>query len=455
MYMFYKAAVILAFTCLVVTISGTSATSTTTEAPLPAEIKVCVDLVFKCNNKDQFSHEKIDHICSAISNENGNGYIVTPEDVNYFLSLLNDMVNQNRRQKRQSSYTRPIRREVRKMTLEHALRQENRLVTIPYWDSSLDYDMEEPHLSILWTSRFFGNGRGRVNTGPFVWTTGQGEDLIRNIGSSGTLISREFFNRVLSRTSHSEITNSRNRQFWLEGYHNGPHVWVDGQMSLLDSAAEDPVFWLHHCFIDYWWQKFMDQQLALGVNPYNDYPNVQGGHSATSLMDPFNITNRAGYSQYWYNNFYRYEDSPTCTRRNRNCYSRFLDCNTRLERCVSKTQQGARGQLPTSSVSRVSSSSNLNSVMPTLRMGRRFQSPFTDPRTTGQPLRQAPAVVTSGRANGSSARGLKPTNTASINPYMSFLKTKNRIAKRSVKYTKFDTESDMCLTVNERIRKLA
>lgn len=334
--------------------------------------------------------------------------------------------------------------------------------------------MDQPELSILWTSRFFGNGHGRVTSGPFVWTTGQNEDLIRNIGSSGTLISKEFFNRVLTRTSHSEITDSSNRQFWLEGYHNGPHVWVDGQMSLLDSAAEDPVFWLHHCFIDYWWQKFMDQQLDRGVNPYNDYPNVQGGHSATGLMDPFNITNRDGYSQYWYNNFYRYEDSPSCTRRNTDCKSEFLECNTRLERCVSKKQQGTSGQPSTRPGLRIlpASSARLpllnfaavaRPLMPTLRMGRRFQSLIIDPRTSGVQLRQAPtvfadAVATSGsraRSRLSSARESNPRNNPSIAKYMSFLKTTNRIAKRSVKYSKFDSQVDQCSAVNEQIRKLS
>lgn len=113
--MFHKSAVISACVCLVLTINGAPATHTTTEVPIPAEIKVCVDLIIKCNNKEPFSHEKIDHICSAISNENGIGYIVTPEDVNYFLGLLNDMIRQNRRHKRQLRQ-RPIRREVRRMT---------------------------------------------------------------------------------------------------------------------------------------------------------------------------------------------------------------------------------------------------------------------------------------------------------------------------------------------------
>ncbi len=40
---------------------------------------------------------------------------------------------------------------------------------------------------------------------------------------------------------------------WGDGYHNQVHNWVGGSMGTMAKAAGDPLFWLHHCFIDYGW----------------------------------------------------------------------------------------------------------------------------------------------------------------------------------------------------------
>lgn len=38
---------------------------------------------------------------------------------------------------------------------------------IPYWDSGLDHDMEDPTESVLWGDNYFGNGQMNVVRGPF------------------------------------------------------------------------------------------------------------------------------------------------------------------------------------------------------------------------------------------------------------------------------------------------
>lgn len=57
-------------------------------------------------------------------------------------------------------------------------------VPIPYWESGLDHDMEDPTESILWSDDFFGNGDGVVTTGPFRnMRTILGGPIIRNYGT--------------------------------------------------------------------------------------------------------------------------------------------------------------------------------------------------------------------------------------------------------------------------------
>ena len=47
------------------------------------------------------------------------------------------------------------------------MRTKKSSVTIPYWDSTLDFNMQKPENSILFSEIFIGNGRGIVYTGPF------------------------------------------------------------------------------------------------------------------------------------------------------------------------------------------------------------------------------------------------------------------------------------------------
>jgi hypothetical protein len=74
--------------------------------------------------------------------------------------------------------------------------QEFRPPKLPYWDSSLDFEMPDPVNSILFTARYFGNGFGFVTAGPFANLPGR--PIIRNIGSDGTLISKQAIASVLS-----------------------------------------------------------------------------------------------------------------------------------------------------------------------------------------------------------------------------------------------------------------
>jgi len=45
----------------------------------------------------------------------------------------------------------------------------------------------------------------------------------------------------------------------LEEDHETAHVWVGGQMGDSKISVDDPVFWLHHCFVDCLWASWQDQ----------------------------------------------------------------------------------------------------------------------------------------------------------------------------------------------------
>jgi hypothetical protein len=80
----------------------------------------------------------------------------------------------------------------------------------------------------------------------------------------------------------------RNRaEGWFSGpqLHNLVHVWVGGSM-LPASSPNDPVFFLHHCFVDkLWadWQRLHPTEGYLPISPIVGKP----GHSLNEAMEPW------------------------------------------------------------------------------------------------------------------------------------------------------------------------
>jgi len=221
--------------------------------------------------------------------------------------------------------------------VEEALRKYNPFVSIPYWDSSMDFDMLDPTNSIIWSEELLGNGDGFVTTGPFAnWLTPP--LLARNIGGLSSLISKEVIWNILTRCETAEIvTPTAVPMYNLEFAHNGVHSWVGGQMGGTNTAPEDPVFFLHHAFIDYIWELFrIRQAFVCNINPETNYPTPSVVlHEPDRIMEGFAPhRNIDGYSNRWTMFWYRYERSPACSFAMPYCGSPFLWCDVWRGRCI-------------------------------------------------------------------------------------------------------------------------
>ncbi|CAG2213627.1 unnamed protein product [Mytilus edulis] len=126
--------------------------------------------------------------------------LTDPETINWLRSLGRKVKGQedNIRTKRQA--VRRIRREIRTLTdaqredlfelFEAALQEIDNQVTLPYFDSRLDYNLRDPRESNFWGDSFMGDHRGVVSNGPFQrWRQRNGAFLERNGGGSGSMIS--------------------------------------------------------------------------------------------------------------------------------------------------------------------------------------------------------------------------------------------------------------------------
>ena len=115
---------------------------------------------------------------------------------------------------------------------EDALRTYHPDITIPYWDSTQDTSPSDP----LWDNNFLGQFDA-------AWALG------RALGSD-TLPTPQQVQTNLGRSSYD--------LFWPElevDIHNPPHRWVAGVMASAASPG-DPVFYLHHCWIDLLWAQW-------------------------------------------------------------------------------------------------------------------------------------------------------------------------------------------------------
>src|SRR5262245_23388496 len=174
-------------------------------------------------------------------------------------------------------------------------------VTLPYWNWTID----NTPTSSIWNSDFMGgNGRpsdGKVMDGAFAFDNGNwplfgGGFLARRFGLGvATLPTAMDLSNALATTPYdvtpyndgSSLAGFRNT---LEGWRNGPqlhnrvHVWIGGSMSP-SSSPNDPVFFLHHCFIDKCWADW--QAMHPAESPYLPVSGAPAGHNLNDAMQPW------------------------------------------------------------------------------------------------------------------------------------------------------------------------
>lgn len=170
---------------------------------------------------------------------------------------------------------------------EDALRTFHPDITIPYWNSTVDTSPSDP----LWADAFLGQFDA-------AWGLG------RALGSAALPTPQQV------QTALGLGTYDVFRPDLEQIIHNPPHVWVGGEMAGL-ASPHDPVFYLHHCWIDLLWAQW---QLL-----HPNAPFVSSG-AGFGLNDPMTSvsTTPADVLDHRSINLYRYppgfrEDMPRVT----------------------------------------------------------------------------------------------------------------------------------------------
>ena len=175
-------------------------------------------------------------------------------------------------------------------------------VTLPYWDWTVDNSAT----SSIWNSDFMGgNGRpsdGKVMDGAFRvrrrqlaarrrWLSGAPiRPRYRDAANGDGSVDRSRHDPVRTCSPYNDGSSLAGFRNTLEGWRNGPqlhnrvHVWIGGSMSP-SSSPNDPVFFLHHCFIDKCWA---DWQAVHPMEPaYGPASGAAAGHNLNDAMQPW------------------------------------------------------------------------------------------------------------------------------------------------------------------------
>jgi tyrosinase len=170
-------------------------------------------------------------------------------------------------------------------------------IALPYWDWSLE------GTSNPFTEDFLGGDGdaaqgGRVTTGPFAAGTGRFPIRVWDHATGDGALHREFGDDASSflPTSSQVAAGLAKVPYWPGPscfeviaetmLHNPVHRWVGGNMAFA-SSPNDPVFFLHHAFLDKLWDDWKTQHPT--IDPYLPTTDSRGHGLDDTLV--FNNTN--------------------------------------------------------------------------------------------------------------------------------------------------------------------
>ena len=172
---------------------------------------------------------------------------------------------------------------------ENALREIDTSISLPYWDWTIDAELQDPSTSIIWTEDILG-GRNPTQNG--LVTDGPFKNWKFSLNIPGypreAYLRRDFDNTIQLPFRRDVELVINNNELEYDKYpwdgnqdynsfriilerpiHNPVHNWVGGTMEEAYSPG-DPVFFLHHCNIDRVWANWQRKHNYLDRYPAND-----------------------------------------------------------------------------------------------------------------------------------------------------------------------------------------
>ncbi|ETN77510.1 hypothetical protein NECAME_03174 [Necator americanus] len=171
---------------------------------------------------------------------------------------------------------------------------------VPYWDSTLDDNINlymgiSSSNSMIFSADLLGSViSGDVVDGQFanfVGTIGEvtqrsldqypGQLYLFQAATLNTIVTQQTLNQGCPAVPNSNI----------ELRHGDVHVWIGGFMQTITTSTNDPIFFLHHSFMDFIWEQWRlnKQTRAQRETQWNTGPTscYSAAHLSTATMTPF------------------------------------------------------------------------------------------------------------------------------------------------------------------------
>jgi tyrosinase len=125
---------------------------------------------------------------------------------------------------------------------------------VPYWNWTRDLAIPQIFLDATWSNP----DTGATEPNPLLSQpmNGGAPTSRRPQPASRLAQNRRLVSQALLATDYDAFSAD------LENPHNNVHVWVGGDMSSIPTAAYDPLFWSHHCFVEYVFCQWQDAHTA-------------------------------------------------------------------------------------------------------------------------------------------------------------------------------------------------
>lgn len=143
----------------------------------------------------------------------------------------------------------------------------NPSITLPYWNWQLG-GADNP-----FTSNFMGGDgdqaqEGHVTVGAFAVQNGRFDVTVRDTETGSSGLRRNLGGAGTLPTVDAVIATLKNTLYWEQSggwesssennLHNPVHTWIGGDMATA-SSPNDPMFFLHHCYLDLLWERWRQQ----------------------------------------------------------------------------------------------------------------------------------------------------------------------------------------------------
>lgn len=173
---------------------------------------------------------------------------------------------------------------------EKELQKVDSSIMIPYWDWSVE--SQNPQNSIVFSEAYFGgNSAGSAgclqNSSFASWNVKYPTPhCLRRSFSNGNGIGAFYATEIIQSMVRSSTSYASFESVFEAGPHGTVHANIGGDMAQMESP-NDPIFWLHHAYVDKIWTEFQSANPA-NATAYNGIQNPQ--INSTNILLPFGIT---------------------------------------------------------------------------------------------------------------------------------------------------------------------